>query len=127
MSRYNFLCANFDGTNFIYAVKSSDSDWYYFEEDDSVIDSHTSIRIHLEDQMRHIQPDVRHDIAITLNSDHLKTYVHNGKFIFNGIELKKCNIQNHFYQHFTRLSRFILSAYSRGTDAWRHGPARRIT
>lgn len=94
MSRYYFLCAKLDNIDFVYAIKSSDSDWHYFEEVDSVIDSHASIRINLEDEMRHIQPNKRHSIAITLNSDHLMTYVHNGKFIFNGNELKTCNIRS---------------------------------
>ena len=47
-SKFFFLCGNFERRNFIYAVKSKQSDWYYFEEEDSIIDEHRSLPVHLE-------------------------------------------------------------------------------
>ena len=47
-SKLFFLCGNFERRNFIYAVKSKQSDWYYFEEEDSIIDEHRSLPEDLE-------------------------------------------------------------------------------
>lgn len=86
MLQYHILCGNFDEINFVYAIKSDESDWNYFDEKDCVIDSH-SFGIHLENRisLNKISP-------VALDSGYLSNYILNGKFSFKGKELKTCKI-----------------------------------
>ncbi len=73
---------------FIYAIKSSVTDWHYFEEKDSIINVHLSLPAHLGSQIVTLKK--LQEVPVDLNSDQVKNYVTDGKFVFNGRELKTC-------------------------------------
>lgn len=88
MELFYFLCGNFEKRNFIYAIKSNDSDWHYFEEADSLIEVHVSLPMNIGSQINKMTKIT--SIALTLNADQIDKYVNNGKFIFKGKELETC-------------------------------------
>lgn len=88
METVYFLCGNFNGENFIYAIKSRLSDWYYFDEQDSLFDVHVSLPQTLSDEISRLNK--LKEIAWSLNGDQIATYVKDGKFVFKGKELKTC-------------------------------------
>src|ERR1700744_1616428 len=88
METVYFLCGHFLKRNFIYAIKSDQSDWYYFKEIDSLFPAHVSLPPNLENQIS--QLNGLKPIAFTLDADQIVNYINNGKFVFKGEELKTC-------------------------------------
>lgn len=84
------LCGNFDNKNFIYAIKSNESEWHYFDEQDSSIDKHNSLMTSLNFRISLL--DKIQTIAITLSPGQLINYVQEAKFVFNGKELRTCRL-----------------------------------
>lgn len=86
--KFYFLCGNFDKINFIYAIKTENSVWHYFEEPDSVISVHNSLSANLEDKICRLNKV--QSIGVNLTVDQQANYVRNEKFVFKGKELKTC-------------------------------------
>lgn len=87
-NEFTFLCGNFDRKNFVYAIKSKESEWYYFEEKYSIIDAHKPLMTNLEDKISVLNKI--QSIVIALSSDQVINYFNDGKFIFKGKELRTC-------------------------------------
>lgn len=90
METVNFLCGSFYKIDFIYAIKNDLSDWYYFKEEDSLLDEHVSLPPNLINEISRLKKLT--PIAVTLNPDQIVNYVNNGKFIFKGKELTTCKL-----------------------------------
>lgn len=88
MEAIQFLCGNFRNTNFVYAIRSDLSDWYYFDEDDSYLHVHVSLPPNLANEICRL--DKVKPISVNLNGDQIVDYVNDGIFVFKGKELKTC-------------------------------------
>lgn len=86
MDTVDFLCGNYLGTNYVYAIKKNHTDWHYFEEKDSSFDVHCSLPSNLENQISQLVNKTK-PIRLTLNADQLRNYVQADKFVFKGKEL----------------------------------------
>lgn len=73
--RLLFLCGRFERMNFIYGVKLCEGDWYYFEDEDTIIDAHGSLPADLENGITQLSSGV-HPIPITLDNNHLTNNHH---------------------------------------------------
>ncbi len=91
METFDFLCDNYENINFVYAIRSDSSDWHYFEEGDSSLDAHVSLRPSFLSQISLLINKVK-PITLILNADQILNYVKNGKFVFKGKELKTCKL-----------------------------------
>lgn len=86
--KYYFLCELFNKQILIYAIKSSLTNWHYFEEEDSKISVHVSLPANLGSQIIWLKKP--QEVSVDLDSDQIVNYVTDGKFVFKGKELKTC-------------------------------------
>lgn len=88
----SFLCGRFEGINFIYAIKSNNSEWHYFEEDDAVSSQHGLLSSGLEDHISSLN-GVK-SINVKLSQDRFDKYYdqESGTFKFNGKTLNTCRL-----------------------------------
>lgn len=91
METVDFLCSNYENINFVYAIRSGSSDWYYFEEGDSTLDVHVSLPPDSANQISRLVNRLK-PVTFALNADQIANYVRNGKFVFKGKELKTCKL-----------------------------------
>ncbi|KAJ6634109.1 hypothetical protein Bhyg_17618 [Pseudolycoriella hygida] len=87
METVDFLCGNYENTNYVYAIRSDSSNWHYFEEGDASLDVHVSLPPNFLSQVSRLINKLK-PITLTLNADQIFNYVKNGKFVFKGRELK---------------------------------------
>lgn len=90
METVYFLCSSSEKNNFVLAIKNDESDWHYFEEEDSFLDAHGSLPSDLIvkiSQLKTAKP-----IPLSLNAEQLCNYVTDSKFVFKGKELKTCKL-----------------------------------
>lgn len=85
---YRFLCGNFFGQAFIYAVKFDQYPWHYFDEEDTSSSKHGSLPVELENVIKSLSKVKTVELA--LSEEQAKNYFENGKFVFNNKELKTC-------------------------------------
>ncbi len=90
METVYFLCGNYNNENYVYAIKKDESDWYYFEEKHSLLDSHIFLPSSLKDKISHLKTVTT--VTISLNAEQLLHYVNEGKFVFMGRELATCKL-----------------------------------
>lgn len=113
METVDFLCGSYKDTNFVYAIKSDSSDWLYFEEVDSLLDVHVSLPPNFLSKIGRLINKVR-PITLALNADQIAdqiaNYVKNGKFVFNGKELKTCKFEKsvQFFVFYSKFSRSVI-------------------
>lgn len=88
MEQIYFLCGNFENICYVYAIKNDQSDWHYFEEKDSLLDSHVFLPPDLSDKIRQFK--AVKSIKLSLSAEQLEHYVNEGKFVFNGEVLSTC-------------------------------------
>lgn len=93
--KYYFLCEYFNSQMLIYAIKSSVTNWHYFEEEDSVISVHISLPAELRSQI--VMLTKLEKVAVDLDADQVVNYVADGKFVFKGKELKSCEFFKSIY------------------------------
>lgn len=86
--KYFFLCEFSNKQIFVYAIKSSATDWHYFEEKDSVIKEHFSLPPDLKSRIFLL--DKLLEVRVDLDCDQLENYLTDGKFVFKGKELRTC-------------------------------------
>lgn len=93
-AKYSFLCEFFNKRMYIYAIKSSATNWHYFEEEDSMIKVHRSLPAGLKSQI--VQLKKLQELSVDLHSDQVVNYVTDGKFVFKGKELKTCKFSSRY-------------------------------
>lgn len=86
--KYYFLCEFSNRKMFIYAIKSMETHWHYFEEEDSIFKAHTSLPADLVNQIA-ISEKLQ-EVLIDLDSNQIVNYITDGKFVFKGKELRTC-------------------------------------
>ncbi|KAJ6649031.1 hypothetical protein Bhyg_04263 [Pseudolycoriella hygida] len=85
-AQYFFLCECHNKREHVYAIRSSATDWHYFEEQDCLLNIHISLPAELGRQILSLK-EIQ-EILVYLDPDQIVHYVANGKFIFKGKELK---------------------------------------
>ncbi len=107
---FYFQCGNFEGRNFIYAVKFAENPWYYFDQIDSLSSGHDSLPAELNSAISALDIATLKTIKVSLNEEQARIYHVDGKFMFRNKELRTCKTSTlwFFYVLF-----FIDSIYSR--------------
>lgn len=88
--KFYFLCGNFEKRNLIYAIKSADHDWHYFEEIDTCSSAHGSLPEVLDKLIGTLK--AVKCIEVPLDEEQSSNYYVDGKFVFKNKELttRKC-------------------------------------